>query len=282
MTIAAALRDAEQRLAAARLDDPRLEAEFLLAALLNLSRPQVLLSRQNPLSPSQRRRLIMGVRRRAARWPLAYIVGNQPFRDLTLRVTPAVLIPRPETEELVERALERIRTAERPLAVADIGTGSGCIALSLAGSPRVATVWAVDRSLVALRVARGNARALRRRCRFIQGDLASPLIRRGVQVDLLTANLPYVDPADWRTLSAEVRREPRTALVAAGRGLALITRLIRQAPRVLQPGGTILLEIGIGQSKDVQKLFRASGLWNNEVVHRDAAGIPRVAEAQLT
>jgi len=282
MTIAEALRDAERRLAAARVDDPRLEAEFLFAALLNRSRPQLLLNRQDPLSPPQRRRLITGVRRRAARWPLAYVVGNQPFRDLTLRVTPAVLIPRPETEELVERALERMRMAERPLTVADIGTGSGCIALSLAGSPRAATVWAVDRSSGALRVARGNARALHRRCRFVLGDLASPLIRRGIRVDLLAANLPYVNQADWRTLAPEVRREPRTALVAADRGLALIARLIRQAPRVLQPGGTILLEIGIRQSQAVQKLFRASGLWNNGVVHRDTAGIPRVAEAQLT
>ena len=273
--------DAVQQLTVAGLSDARSEAEFLVAALLRKSRVRSMLDRHHPVESLKK--IQSGIRKRAQRWPLAYITRDQPFRDLVLKVTPDVLIPRPETEELVGRLLERMAAEKRLVSVADIGTGSGCIAISAARSPWAERVWAVDRSGEALKVARHNARLHRaaHHCRWIKGNLAAPLRRAGIRVDFLVANLPYVATRDMKTLEPELFREPALALDGGVDGLDFIYQLIEQAPRVLNSGGRLLLELGIHQDQAVRKLLQVGGLWRHIQIHKDLSGVARFAEAQF-
>jgi release factor glutamine methyltransferase len=205
-------------------------------------------------------------RRRGEPW--AYLVGWAPFRGRRFRVTPATLIPRPETEGVLEAALD----VGRRLGVrhaTDVGTGSGILAVSLA----LATDWRVaacDLSSAALAVAQDNAAALGARVSFHQGDLLDPVPD---PVGLVVANLPYVDPADERSLQPELRFEPRTALFAADRGLALTTRLLAEAWQRRCPG--CVLEIGAGQGAELCQRALAAG-WRRAVAHQDLAGLDRV------
>jgi release factor glutamine methyltransferase len=276
------LQESIETLNAAGIPDSPREAELVLAALLGISPARLFLDKGKPLTPSDVRHVRSGMKRRAERWPLAYITGDQPFRDLMLMVSPAVLIPRPETEQLVERALERIRDSEGLLEVADIGTGSGCIAISLARDSKVRHVWAVDRSAEALNVAFENVEQLQLspKCTLLKGDLTQPLSTKRLFVDLLIANLPYIAKGDMAGLEPEVRREPRSALLGGEDGLDVIRRLLLQAPSVLVLGGWVMLEIGIHQDAAVQALFETQGVWENIAIHKDYAGIPRFAEAQ--
>jgi release factor glutamine methyltransferase len=282
MTIEDVLKEAVQKLTAAGLDDARLEAEYLTSALLKKSRVRLLLDRQCAVKPGDLRKMKLGIQKRARRWPLAYITQDQPFRDLVLKVSPAVLIPRPETEELVGRVLERMAAARRLVRIADIGTGSGCIAISLARSPWAEKVWAVDRSAQALKIAQVNARRHRaaKHCRWLKGSLAAPLIKKNLAVDFLVANLPYVPTKDMETLEPELFREPAHALDGGSDGLDLIYKLIAQAPQVLRPGGWLMLEIGIHQDQAVRNLLQAGKVWDHIQIHLDLSCIARFAEAQ--
>ncbi len=219
------------------------------------------------------------VARRAAREPLQYLTGVQEFWSLTFRVTPAVLIPRPETEGLVEAFL-RLNRAPDPIVV-DIGTGSGCLAVVAALEIPAARVYASDVSGEALEVARRNAAAhgVAGRIDFRPGDLFEPF--RGAdldgRVDFILTNPPYVGEADLPGLMPEVRdHEPRAALLGGPDGLEAHRRLVRESPEFLKPGGHLLAEIGLGQETALRALYAAQPRLDLVAFQPDLAGIPRV------
>ena len=275
MTAAALLEDAAAALAAAGVSSPGWDAERLLRHVLGWDRA-ALVARPDRLVPepdAERFRAL--VARRAAREPLQYILGTQAFWKHDFLVTPAVLIPRPETELLVETSLELLKGVERPVVV-DVGTGSGCIALSIAAERPDAEVHATDISEPALEVARENARrlGLEGRVRFHHGNLLEPLSGLEVHVHLVVSNPPYVDPAERDTLAPEVREhEPETALFAAD-AKAYPARLATAARKVLRPGGSLVLEIGIGLEAAVNEALVGGGLCPTGQ-RRDLAGVVR-------
>jgi release factor glutamine methyltransferase len=221
------------------------------------------------------------VEARATRRPLQHLTGVQAFWRHEFLVSPDVLIPRPETEVLVEAALERLRGLPGPTVV-DVGTGSGCIALSLAAERPDATVHATDISPAALAVARENAGrlGLSGRVTFLEGDLLAPLAGHAGGIDLIASNPPYVDAVEVAGLAPEVRdHEPRQALVAPGGVLSAYERLAPQAARLLRPGGWLVLEVGQGQAEAVRRLVEAAGLHVVEV-RRDLQAILRTVVAR--
>lgn len=216
------------------------------------------------------------LKRRLAGEPFQYILGSVEFYDVELSVGPGVLIPRPETEVLVDHALRFLRTRVQPRAILDLCTGSGAIALSIAHALPDAVCTGVDLSIDALRWAQGNLAALRLpNCRFLQGDLFSPL-QDSERFDLITANPPYVSPKEYAELPDVVKCfEPRLALEAAEDGLFLERAIIREARRWLKPGGAILLEMGETQGAPLLEELRKAGFPKAEL-HRDLAGKPRI------
>lgn len=217
------------------------------------------------------------IRRRAAREPIAYIVGRQEFWGLTFEVSPAVLIPRHETELIVEAALELFPDATAPIAVAEICTGCGCVAVALARERPAARVIAADISEQALDVARRNVNrfGVGEQVRVVHGDLLEGL--EG-PFDLITANPPYVRDGDRRGLQPEVRdHEPAVALFGDTDGLGLIRRLIAQAPARLRPGGYFIFEFGFGQDEAVEHLVAGSNGLRLLELRRDLQGIARTA-----
>ncbi len=276
------LRQAAERLERAGCETPRLDAECLLACVLQSPRWMVLVETA-PLTVGEEERFDALVARRAGREPLAYITGEKEFWSLPFRVTPAVLIPRPETETVVERALRvlpRLPSARYPL-LADVGTGSGAIGIALAREIPEGRVYATDISREALDLARENACRLGiRSLTFLEGDLAEPLRRAGLagRLDLLVANLPYIPSAERATLAPEITRyEPPVALDGGPDGLRLVRRLIAEVPGLLAPGGACLLEVGDGQGEAVRECVRATPplQWGEGVA--DAGGRERVA-----
>lgn len=253
-SIAEWLKWARERLAGAGVDAPALDAELLLAHALRRDRSWVLAHPEYIMTPAEHTLAGQLLSRRIQREPLAYILGYQPFFGLDLLVTPAVLIPRPETEELVEHALRWLnqRAAGRQdilagLRVVDVGTGSGAIALALASAVPELYIVAVDDSAPALEVARLNAcrLGLAERVHFIAGDLLLPLAG---PFDLILANLPYIPSAELPTLMPEVSQyEPRRALDGGSDGLEPLRRLLAQARTRLAPGGALMAEIGAEQ-----------------------------------
>ena len=221
------------------------------------------------------------VAQRARRRPLQHLTGHQAFWKHDFIVTPDVLIPRPETELLVETALEVIRDVRTPVVV-DVGTGSGCIALSLAAERSDARVHAVDLSPAALLVARGNAARLHLESRvtFHEGDLLEPVRALAGTFDLVVSNPPYVSAEEWAALEPEVRdHDPRMALVPPEGVPALYDRLIGSAAAAAAPGGFILVEMGAGQSQDIAGAMQRAGL-EDVSVRPDLAGVPRVASGR--
>ncbi|MBK8182845.1 MAG: peptide chain release factor N(5)-glutamine methyltransferase [Candidatus Competibacteraceae bacterium] len=253
-------------------DTPRLEAEVLLAAALNRPRSDLRAWPERLPQPEQAARFAAWIERRQAGEPVAYLLGRREFWSLDLEVTPDTLIPRPETELLVELALERL-PADRPIRVADLGTGSGAIALAVARERPQARIVATDRSVAALRVAQRNARRLGlSHVEFRAGDWFAPL--QGEHFELIVSNPPYVAAVDSRWREGELRFEPVAALVAGEEGLDAIRALIAQAPDYLQPAGWLLLEHGYDQGEVVPALLRQRGFC--EVAdHLDASGLSR-------
>ncbi|MCC7354951.1 MAG: peptide chain release factor N(5)-glutamine methyltransferase [Anaerolineae bacterium] len=256
------LGEATERLAVAGVDEPRLDAELLLSHHLGLTRVALVAHPDRLLAPAEIASLTALLARRAGREPLPYILGTREFFGLHFAVDPRVLIPRPETELLVERALLLVsrRQPSQPLRIADVGTGSGCIAVALATHLPNANIYATDVSAGALAVAQKNAatHGVESRVRFLLGDLLSPLPQ---PMHLIVANLPYVARQEWDMLSSEVGYyEPRPALDGGPDGLDLVRRLLAQAPAYLLPGGALLLEIGAGQGEAVKEsAFAAFG-----------------------
>jgi release factor glutamine methyltransferase len=281
MTLREALGKTIQRLEKAGIPDARLDAEYLVAEAAGLPRLQLPLKLSAVLNPAGQKRLEGWLRERLERRPLAYVLGEQPFMHLTLRVAPSVLIPRPETELLVEEAV-RVLDSLKDAVVADIGTGSGNIALALAAHPCVKELHAVDISEAALAVARENAlrNPVKTPVRWHQGDLLAPLMERDIAADMIIANLPYVRTGELPTLSPEVRWEPALALDGGRDGLAYVYQLIDQAEAVLKPEGTLVLEIGSDQGHALLKHLETNPLWTNTRLLKDLAGLPRIVRTQ--
>jgi release factor glutamine methyltransferase len=264
-----ALEGALDALAAAGVDAPRLDAELLLAEASGWSRERLAADPDAPLGPQASRRFAEMVRRRLRREPVAYILGRKGFRGIELEVDPRVLIPRPETELLVEVAVEL-----SPSRVLDVGTGSGAVALAIADELPRAEVVATDTSPGALRVAAANADrlGLADRVRLCQGTL--PDDSEGC--DLLVANLPYVSESEWEGLAPEIREfEPREALVSGPTGLEVIEGLLVDLGVGGGRPGAIALELGAGQAATVAELVRRAG-YQRVGSRLDLAGIERV------
>lgn len=273
-TIREALTSAVDALAAAGVDSPRLDAELLLAEAMGVDRSALAASPETGVEAPAARSFGAMVRRRVGREPVAYILGRRGFRQIELRCDGRALIPRPETELLVELALEL-----GPASVLDVGTGSGAIALAVADELADAEVVGVDTSRSALSLAGENAEALGLASRVALERSALP---KGRRFDLVLANLPYVRDADWPGLAPEITRfEPREALLGGEDGLDVIRGLLRVlAPDVgsAREGrsyAAVALEVGEGQAGEVAELIAAAGFGTVEI-RRDLAGIERV------
>jgi release factor glutamine methyltransferase len=282
-TLGEALRLAVEWLRAAGSETPGLDAQTLLAHVTGATRAALLAYPERALSPEQARAYARLVARRAAQEPVAYLTGRREFMGLTFHTDRRALIPRPETELLVEAALrearQRLDDPARPAPIAaDIGTGSGAIAIALAAlEPRLPRVYAVDLSPEALALAAENAAALGVAERVIplEGDLLAPLPE---PVDLILANLPYIAPDDMQVAPSVHGYEPHLALYSPERGLAHIQRLLEQAPAKLRPGGALFLEFGYDQRAAVEALARQAFPTAALRVGADYAGWDRLIE----
>ncbi len=256
----------------------RLDVEHLLAHALETERLGLYLEFDRPVTSSELGRFKPLLLERARRKPLQYILGRTSFRALELRTDPRVLIPRPETEELVEAVLRQVTDWDRnEIRALDVGTGSGAIALSLVSEGSFVEVVATDASPAALEVARENARihALEARIDFREGSGLDP-VRPGERFDVLVSNPPYVTEREFADLDPEVRDwEPREALVAGGEGLDLLNELVDRAPDVLEVGGLIALEVGADQAPVVAERIRLTVGFDPPIVLRDLGRIER-------
>lgn len=273
----ALLREARGRIEAA-------EAELLLAHLLQRSRTWLFAHDDHSVDAESAQRMRALIQRRADGEPVAYLLGRRGFWRFDLQVSPATLIPRPETERLVELALERL-PRDRALAVADLGTGSGAIALALAAERPSARVVAVDLSDPALQVARANAADLGLgNVEFRQGDWFAPLA--GERFDLIASNPPYIEAGDPHLGQGDLRFEPLAALASGGDGLDAIRRIARDAPAHLHAGGWLLIEHGWRQGAAVRELLSAAGLIDaiteNDWEDRERVSLARMPAADAT
>jgi release factor glutamine methyltransferase len=298
------------------LATPRLDAEILVGHALGVPRVQLYVQFDRPLTPEELASIRELVKRRQSGQSVAYVIGKKEFWGLDFAVDARVLVPRPDTETLVDEALDRIGRAPRvrrvskladaeaapedsavpdepPVAateatgamtpgklaprIADVGTGSGAIIVALAKERADAVAFASDVSPEALAVARANAERHGLAVTFLEGDLEAPLLAHA-PFDLVTANLPYVAAGDLAALAPEVRAEPRLALDGGADGLDLVRRLVAAAPRLLAAGGALVLEIGAGQARATADLCVAAGLTDVRV-RRDLGQIERVVSA---
>lgn len=278
MTIHEALRHAAARIYETGSDEATLEAEILLMHVAGLERAGLYARLEDELTPGQSREFESYVRRRVAHEPVPHITGHKEFFGLDFEVTPAALIPRPETETLVELVLAfvRDRFAGSRVAVADIGTGSGIIAVSLAHELPNATVIATDTASEAISLARRNAErhGVADHINLLEGDLLEPL---KAPVDIIAANLPYVTSADWEALPPEIREhEPRSALDGGPDGLRVVARLLATAPPHLRLGGALFEEIGDEHGARAAEMARRHFPGADVRVERDLSGRDRV------
>lgn len=281
-TVALALDRATERLSAAGVDAPRRSAELLAERAFGLSRLGLIVRKKDELSLEQQAAFDALVSRREKGEPVAYLLGEKEFFGLELAVTPATLIPRPETETIVEEAQRRF-AAEAPLVFADLGTGTGALALALAHIFPKAHGTAVDVSPEALDVARANAErhGLAGRIAFLLGDMRLPLLPPA-SCDLIVSNPPYVTEGEYAELSGEVRDfEPRLALVSPADGLEHLRGLLPRAVSALKPGGLLLIEIGAGQGAAALEAARAQAPELADcAVLKDLSGLDRVLLAR--
>jgi release factor glutamine methyltransferase len=259
------------------------ETAWLLERALRLTQLELRLNESQAVEGERLGRAQALLARRAGREPLQYLLGTQEFCGLEFEVEPSVLIPRPETEGLVE-AVARLEPDDRPV-IADIGTGSGCIAVSLARRLPRAVLYATDCSAAALRVARRNAErhSVAARITWCEGDLLEPLRAKGLagQVNILVSNPPYIAEREWEALQPEVRvYEPRVALAGGEDGLAVYRRFVPESADLLCDGGWLIVEVGQGQAEPVRALIDATERYGAVDIRQDQAGIARVVCAQ--
>ena len=291
-TVAQLVAWAENRLKTANIDTPRLDAELLLAHTLHISRSCLYSRLQETVADSQKKAFQQSVVRRTQREPVAYITGRQEFWSLEFQVNPDVLIPRPDTEIVVETAL-RLLASSRLTAprILDIGTGSGCLAVALATELPHAQIWAVDRTQAILSIAQKNAQTHRvgHRIAFACGDLLAPVPSGAPFFDLLVTNPPYIASQELNTLQPEVRLwEPRAALDGGADGLDFYGRLLYDSPDYIRPDGWLVAEIGETQKDALVQLGQKVQLGHKQrhlrfqTCRQDYAGRDRVVVFQKT
>jgi release factor glutamine methyltransferase len=287
-TIAQILAWATSQLAAADLASPRLDAEVLLAHSLGTNRTGLYARLHTVLSPLQRSAFQQLLHRRLRYEPVQYITGTQEFWSLEFAVDPRVLIPRPETELVVETALRLLSQVSRlqsPVSnrILDLGTGSGCIAIALATELPAAEIWATDISVDALAVATANAQRhnVHQRIHFLQGSVFAPVAHQGHTFELIVSNPPYIAHSNLLILQPEVRDwEPRHALDGGREGLDFYRHLLDEAPRYLSTNGWLVLEIGDGQDAALLSSLKENTSFADSFCNPDYAGRGRVVAAQ--
>jgi release factor glutamine methyltransferase len=262
------------------VDNPRLTAEILLAHVLQQDRMYLYVHFDQPLEQDEREQFKTLIRQRIQGVPTQYLTGKQEFWSLEFQVAPGVLIPRPETEHLVETAIQLAAEFSEP-SIVDIGTGSGAIAISLKHELPHAKIYAGDISNTTLKIAIANGNSLldsSNSVSFFQGDLFEPF--SGMTFDLIVSNPPYISAEEYNTLAPEIREhEPKQALDAGEKGLDVYQRLIAEASSFLHPAGYVLVEIGHDQKEDVIGIFKDHNFTIKDVI-QDYAGIERVIIAQ--
>ena len=269
------LKAASERFSAAQIENPRLDAEILLAHVLNCRRLTLYVDSERILPLESILKFNELINRRLEGIPVAYLVGSKEFTGLTFAVNENVLIPRPETELLTEFVGEYLRGLGGEVTFADLGTGSGAIAISILKFVKTARACAVDVSAEALEVAKFNASKfhVEDRIKFFCGDLFAPL--EGKIFNAVVSNPPYIPSGELETLQAEVKSEPRLALDGGEDGLNFYRRIISDVPRFLTAGGLLAVEVGINQASAVRKLFEASN-FVEVMILKDLAGIERI------
>ena len=283
-TVGALVAWARQSLVQAGIRNGAQEAMWLLEHALGLRRHQLVSESEQVVGSDDCARAESMIARRVAREPLQYLLGTQEFCGLEFTVNPAVLIPRPETELLIRHVVAYAQ-AVSDATIVDVGTGSGCVAITLATCLPGRRVMAIDRSPEALAVARRNAmrHAVCDRIEWLEGDLLAPLSERiaARSVHVIVSNPPYISQADWAGLEPEVRVfEPHMALIGGEQGTEFHERLLRESRELLVPGGLLVMEIGAGQAAAVRRLAGQIGGYATLEVAEDAAGIERVVMAQ--
>lgn len=279
MTIREALTAAIPRLTAAGVETPRLDAELLLAHVLQRGRTHLFAYPEAVLTAEQQQSYEALLHRREAREPLPYLLGTWEFLGMPFRVGPGVLIPRPETETLVEAVAERL---DAGALILDVGAGSGCISAGLAKLLPQAEVLGLEPSQEALEIAQQNVEnlGLQERVHLIQGRFPEDAADLG-PLDALVSNPPYIPTAEVDTLAPELRSyEPRGALDGGTDGLAVLGPLTRDGAQLVKPGGFIAVEVALGQAEEVCALLRSAGAWSEPETVKDLAGIPRVVLAR--
>ena len=285
------------------IESPRLDAEVLLGHVLEKERIYLYVHFDEPLQPQELTEYREAIKQRIRRVPVAYIIGQREFMGLTFHVTEDTLVPRPDTEILVQAAIERLKKMSgaeeaRPVHFADIGTGTGAICLSVLHYLTQATADTVDISEAARKVAEENAEALdvKGRITFYTGDLLAPLSKAqsggagdkasaaeetaGARYDAILSNPPYIPDADIETLAPEVRcKEPRTALAGGADGLDFYRRLVADSPALIKDDGFLAVEVGIHQAQVVAKMATESGAFARTEIIKDYGGIERVVVA---
>jgi release factor glutamine methyltransferase len=266
---------------AQELGTPRLDAELLISHVLNVDRVRLYMDLDRPLSSPELAAVKALVVRRRSREPVAYLVGQREFYRREFKVTSAVLIPRPDTETLIERACALLPN-DQPRRLLDLCTGSGAIAVTLAAERALLSAVATDLSEAALVIAAENARkhGVEARVELRHGDLFDALAE-DTRFDLVVANPPYIRDDELPQLAGELQHEPRMALTSGSEGLDVLTRLCAEVDRYVAPGGAILFEIGAGQAQAVAQLLAANPRLTGITTHRDLGGIERVVEAGL-
>ena len=278
-------REAVDRLSQAGIANAKLEALWIVEEALGVSRVRILSYGEDVLDAENYQRAISLIERRAAQEPLQYVLGSQEFCGLDMVVNPGVLIPRPESELLVEEAIALLGAHPQPV-ILDVGTGSGCLGISIGLALKRARVIASDRSLSALQVARTNARkhGMDSRISWLAGDLLAPLLSSGLagKVTAIIANLPYISHDEWDRLSPDVKDfEPCLALDGGPDGLDVYRRLLQEAPGVLAPEGVVLMEVGLGQADCLCREVSDSNRFEVTKVQPDSQGISRMVCLQL-